>query len=109
MTIHQFDSYRNGLFVGRKTRTKVAGIAIFFKELFEAIYVPNIIGGVAKNPARINGVPKNSPPGQHAQVGIARKKLHGAELQRRGTSLRWPATSTLLFRRACRRGWFRLA
>ena len=44
MTPRQFDSYSNGLLVGRKTRAKAAGIARFFKELFAATYVPNTIG-----------------------------------------------------------------
>ncbi len=44
MTPRQFDSYSNGLLVGRKTRAKVAGIAMFFKELSVATYVPNTIG-----------------------------------------------------------------
>ncbi len=43
MTIRQFDSYHNDLLVGRKSRAKVAGIAILFKELFTAIYLPNTI------------------------------------------------------------------
>ena len=44
MTTRQFDSSVNGLLVGRKYGAKVAGIAIFFKELFVATYVPNTIG-----------------------------------------------------------------
>ena len=46
MTTRQFDSYRNGLLVGRKTCAKTAGIAGFFKELFAATYVLNSIGCV---------------------------------------------------------------
>ena len=46
MTPRQFDSYSNGLLVGRKTRAKTAGIAMFFKKLSVATYVPNSIGCV---------------------------------------------------------------